>query len=54
MRLVTAKVAGREEIERSWSIGKVFEYNELLDIQEDAELKAAEARKDSIEAARES
>jgi len=51
MRLVAAKVATEEEIARSWSLAKVFEYNELLDLQEDSELTAAEARRDAMEAA---
>ncbi len=51
MRLVAAGWATDEEICRSWSLAKVFEYNELLDMQEDAELRAAEARKDAMEGA---
>lgn len=51
MRLVAAKVATEDEIARSWSLEKVFDYNELLDMQEDSELRAAEARKDAMESA---
>jgi hypothetical protein len=50
MRLVAAGWARDEEICGSWSIAKVFDYNELLDMQEDADLRAAEARKDAGEA----
>jgi hypothetical protein len=49
MRLVAAGWATDEEICRSWSLAKVFDYNELLDMQEDSELRAAEARKDATE-----
>jgi hypothetical protein len=52
MRLVSAKVATLSEIRNTWTVRQVFEYNELLDLQDEAELKAAEARKDAIEAAR--
>lgn len=48
MRLVAAGWATDEEICRSWSLAKVFAYNELMDMQEDAELRAAESRKDAI------
>lgn len=51
MRLVIEGIAQPSEIAR-WSVRKVFDYNELLDLREEAELKSAEARKDQAEAMR--
>ncbi len=51
MRLVAAGWARDEEICKSWTLSKVFDYNELLDLQEDSELRAAEARRDAMDAA---
>lgn len=52
MRLVCERIATVEEINRSWTVRKVFEYNEFLDLREEADLAAAEARHEASEAAR--
>lgn len=42
-RLVLAGVATLSEIEMHWHLGNVFEANEALDIQEEANRRATEA-----------
>lgn len=45
MRLVTHKpqIAGLAEIRRSWSITDVLDYNDYLDVEEEQQLRGAEA-----------
>ncbi len=44
MRLVRRGVARLDEIRRSWTIHDVLDYNEVLDLEDDAELRVAEIR----------
>jgi hypothetical protein len=44
MRLVRRQIATQEEICRAWSIGDVLDWNDLLDLEEEAELRVAEQR----------
>jgi hypothetical protein len=49
-RLVLRNVVTLGELRASWSIHDVLNYNELLDLQDESELKLAEARKAEADA----
>ncbi len=49
-RLVRRGVARLEEIRRSWSINDVLNYNELLDLEEESEMRVAETQAASMKA----
>jgi hypothetical protein len=49
LRLVAAGVATMAEIRSSWSIRQVFDMYEYLELKDEVELNAAEARQESME-----